>query len=248
MRVVNRFRADDCSFLTPSLETTPKLKANIVVDIGHEALLRNWRKISGERLGTGWLADEFEDGLIWRSLLVQARSFAADPKAVLSSATTVERAHWLAQRPSPFWARRHTDNQRETTWSDVQALMTASEASASRERIQRRRVKLAFIGFTGALIIVSGVSVYLAIHAKDQARQALQGEANSYWRRLQFFADPLRPEQLAALWDLAGSNSKIRVAFIQQLLSDPSLLPQFGMNPEIIARAVGLKWPDQQQR
>lgn len=244
VKVLDRFRADDCSFLTPSLEATPTLTAVTVVDIGHEALLRNWRKIGGERPGTGWLADEFEDGLIWRSLLVQARSFANNPKAVLSAATTVERARWLAQRPSPFWARRHTDAQRETTWSDVQALMTASEASASRERIQRRRVKLAFIAFTGALMIVSGVSVYLAIHAKEQARQALQGEANSYWRRLQFFADPLRPEQLTALWDLAGSNSKIRVAFIQQLMSDPSLLPQFGMNPEIIARAVGLKWPD----
>jgi tetratricopeptide (TPR) repeat protein len=45
-RVVNRFRSDDCSFLTPLTSSTPKLELGDRIDIGHEALLRRWERLS----------------------------------------------------------------------------------------------------------------------------------------------------------------------------------------------------------
>jgi WD40 repeat protein/energy-coupling factor transporter ATP-binding protein EcfA2 len=74
-QVVNRFRADDCSFIVPSVEAIAVLENATRVDIVHEALLRKWEKISAvrdESLGgaqTGWLNAEAEDGRFYRALL-----------------------------------------------------------------------------------------------------------------------------------------------------------------------------------
>ena len=46
--VVDRFRADDCSFLGPSKFSEPELKSDTQIDVGHEALLRRWKRVSGD--------------------------------------------------------------------------------------------------------------------------------------------------------------------------------------------------------
>src|SRR5262245_35091155 len=46
-RVVDRFRADDCSFLVPSLSSAPRLEPDTRIDVGHEALLRRWERRQG---------------------------------------------------------------------------------------------------------------------------------------------------------------------------------------------------------
>jgi len=45
-QVVDRFRADDCSFLVPSISSMPELEPDTRIDIGHEALLRRWERVS----------------------------------------------------------------------------------------------------------------------------------------------------------------------------------------------------------
>src|SRR5262249_13753646 len=56
--IVDRFRADGASFLTPymPLPIGPKT----VIDISHEALIRSWTRISDP--SSGWLQSEFRDG------------------------------------------------------------------------------------------------------------------------------------------------------------------------------------------
>jgi len=67
-RVVDRFRDDDCSFLVPLRSALPTIRADTRIDVGHEALLRRWDRISsdsGESLTnehpSGWLWAEEED-------------------------------------------------------------------------------------------------------------------------------------------------------------------------------------------
>ena len=43
----DRFRDDDCSFLIPSKSAEPELKPDTQIDVGHEALLRGWKRVSG---------------------------------------------------------------------------------------------------------------------------------------------------------------------------------------------------------
>ena len=59
-----------------------------LIDISHEALIRCWRKIADEK--DGWLQREFRDGLIWKTLRMQAQRARR-----LSAAATETRDAWL---------------------------------------------------------------------------------------------------------------------------------------------------------
>lgn len=121
--IVDTFRVDGVSLLRPY--GTRPLTLESRIDISHEALIRCWRRISTPE--EGWLLREFKDGLIWRSLLVQAESFEKDSKNVLSAATTEERDNWLKER-NAIWAERYGGG-----WQRVRKLIDASIAERDRQ-------------------------------------------------------------------------------------------------------------------
>ena len=121
--VVDAFRADGVSFLTPY--GSEPLQGDPLVDIGHEALIRRWQRLADAE--DGWLQREFRNGLVWRSLLVQADSFDRNPDNVLSPATTEERVKWLARR-NEAWAERYGGG-----WARVVRLVEASVARREHE-------------------------------------------------------------------------------------------------------------------
>lgn len=97
-RVVDRFRADDCSFLVPSLSSAPHLEPDTRIDVGHEALLRRW-----ERART-WLQAEARDGEQYRRLL----SRADNEKDALPSKAVKETSKWWGVQPrTAAWADRY---------------------------------------------------------------------------------------------------------------------------------------------
>lgn len=97
-RVVDRFRADDCSFLIPSRSSTPALESDTRVDVGHEALLRRWERVNG------WLRAEEGDGELYRALL----SRAENERDVLPLRLTGQRSKWWTARPrTGAWAERY---------------------------------------------------------------------------------------------------------------------------------------------
>ena len=67
--MIDQFRQNGVSFLRPY--GTAPIKPETEIDISHEALIRCWQQIADKK--DGWLQREFEDGLIWKSLLIQAR-------------------------------------------------------------------------------------------------------------------------------------------------------------------------------
>ena len=76
--VLARFRAPGCSFLVPPLVGTPKIAPDDRVDVGHETLLRRWKKLAGDpatmdpatgRPLAGWMTEEQNDGQRYRMLL-----------------------------------------------------------------------------------------------------------------------------------------------------------------------------------
>ena len=127
--ILDDFRADGVSFLSPYGDA--KIEPDTLIDISHEALIRSWYKIGDAK--DGWLHREFKDGLIWRSLLVQAESFRHEPKSVLSAARTEEASRWLEAIPSPDRCKRYGGG-----WSDVQQLMHASRAARDEESRRRQ--------------------------------------------------------------------------------------------------------------
>ncbi len=123
--ILDAFRDEGVSFLTPYAPRP--LSPDTMIDISHEALIRRWNRIADPR--DGWLAREFNDGLVWRSLLVQTASFEKDPRNILSPATTADRVRWIADR-NAVWSERYGGR-----WDAVQRLLQASDAEArARER------------------------------------------------------------------------------------------------------------------
>ena len=122
--ILDRFRQPGVSFITPYWPEP--IEAEATVDISHEALIRCWRRIADKQ--TGWLQQEFRDGLIWRSLVVQTEAFAANPKNILSEATMEARGKWLTGR-SEAWAKRYGNK-----WGEVAELLAASRREVERQR------------------------------------------------------------------------------------------------------------------
>lgn len=69
-RVLSALSSEDTSFLRLT-----QGKADVEVDIGHEALIRSWKRLAGPDLdyAAGWIAEERQDGDRWRRLLDDAR-------------------------------------------------------------------------------------------------------------------------------------------------------------------------------
>ena len=148
-RLIEAFRPEGVSFLTPYPPAA--IEDATVIDISHEALIRCWRRIADPK--DGWLQREFQDGLVWRSLLAPAKSFEKNPKHVLSPALTEDRGRWLEGRP-PAWCERYGGG-----WQRVTDLMQASEAAAARARQRdtwRRRASWA------PMLVLAGIGLWMA--------------------------------------------------------------------------------------
>jgi tetratricopeptide (TPR) repeat protein len=178
-RVVDRFRNDDCSFLTPPKSEVAELADDARIDVGHEALLRHWDRVSGDpRTGSpyiGWLRAEVADGRTYLGLLLMAES-----KAETIAAGAVEpRWKWWNERPrTAAWAKRYGGGIEQ-----VQRLFNDSLASRDRQVADLRLARLLRLTAPVAsvlLLLAIGVGVIIfrqrqaALQQKTIAQENLQ--------------------------------------------------------------------------
>jgi tetratricopeptide (TPR) repeat protein len=144
--VIDRFRSDDCSFLTPPSSEVPQPADDTRIDVGHEALLRRWERVSGDpRTGspyTGWLRHEVADGRAYRAVLWRAESTTDR----ISTETVERQWAWWNERPrTAAWAERyggHIEQVERLFKESLEALNAARERDrlqAEREREEERR-------------------------------------------------------------------------------------------------------------
>jgi hypothetical protein len=143
--LIDAFRAPGVSFLTPYAPAP--LNEKTVVDISHEALIRCWRRIASPK--DGWLKQEFDDGLAWRSLLSEARAFERDQRRVLSAAASEDRSKLFDAR-SEAWSRRYGGG-----WPPVGNLLEASRKAAT---IARRWWATAAVALAVATVCAVGAA------------------------------------------------------------------------------------------
>ena len=157
MPILDVFRADGVSFVTPyESKDAIAIAPGDMIDISHEALIRCWPRIAARTIDPatgrprGWLHREFQDGLVWRSLAVQAQAFLANGEACLDPATTEQRWPWFeTTRERPAWALRYLIErkgssvpQEEPEWQAVEQLMTASYERWQAEKNRTRSAEL----------------------------------------------------------------------------------------------------------
>jgi ribosomal protein S7 len=233
--VVNAFRADGVSFLKPY--GREPLDDREPIDIAHEALMRCWKRLSDP--GTGWLWDEFRQGLAWEALTAQADLFLKNSRNVLSPPTTEDRGQWLNSR-TEAWAARYGGG-----WDKVSRLLNASRASAYRLRLKIRLLGLSL----GVLALLTLGGILWGVRVYDNATKALDDlyaeQAKVIWSEIgsSSNSDLLTPRQRNALWQIANSEPKVRAKFVGLLSEDPDLALRFAGNAGVISRAIGLDWP-----
>jgi tetratricopeptide (TPR) repeat protein len=181
-RVVDRFRGDDCSFLVPSRSAVPELASDTRIDVGHEALLRRWERISGEAGPAalddpsrgGWLKVEEYSGRLYRALLALVETAGTGGRVTLPLDQVEERWAWWNRRPrTDAWAERYgggfgrvqrlfadslaaleADKARRVADEAEKRLRVEHEQQAARER-QEAAIRLARVSRNAAI----GVSV-----------------------------------------------------------------------------------------
>ena len=168
--VLKRFRADDCSFVVPAVSTA--LTDETVIDVGHEALLRGWKRVCGDPEATGeradkrdigWLRQEKKDGEAYQFL----RS-CVDPDSPNDSrlpANQVERysSWWKSRKPNRAWAERYGGK-----FDDVERLVLDSEKASSRTKLAK---VAAFAAAAIVAAVVSGV-IFASWQRQRLAEQA----------------------------------------------------------------------------
>lgn len=171
-QILERFRADDCSFILPSESAVPDLLDDTRIDVVHEALLRRWDRISANE--SGWLAAEDADGRLYRALVVLLEGESTSGKITLPLDQVESRWRWWRSRPrTSAWGERYGGH-----FSRVERLFEDSRNALASARASRTRaIRLVFAGLTFAVVVLS-ITTGLALQQRGQAEGArAQAEA-----------------------------------------------------------------------
>jgi tetratricopeptide (TPR) repeat protein len=230
--VIDRFRDDDCSFLTPSKSEADPLDDNTRIDVGHEALLRGWDRVSGDpRTGAphlGWLRSEVADGRIYRGLLARAESKSDR----IPTDIVEDRWKWWNERPrTEDWCKRYGGGkenvehlfQQSLDWLETEreAERRRAQDAADRQRIEReaataRRTTIIVSALCLIAIILGAASAWQWQIARQQAALAEQ-ESNAAQQQTNIATQQktLADQQTA----IATQNFNASITLFGQLLS-----------------------------
>jgi WD40 repeat protein len=154
-RVLDALCAEGTSFLQIGEGDDPE------VDVGHEALIRGWKRLAGGQLdfAAGWLREEREDGEEWRGLVRRAeageRLGVADQRRITRWITT--------RRFSPVWSARYGNE-----WDPVAVM----------RRRSARFTKISAV-ILGALLLILLAGSWLLVTKRWQAEAEILRQARA---------------------------------------------------------------------
>jgi WD40 repeat protein len=169
--VVEAFRRPDRSFVTPRVGET--LYPNTRLDISHESLISNWRRLDA------WAQAEAKSAETYRLLEQSARRWKAGQAALWGTPDLDLALSWKqAEEPTAAWAQRYAP-----AFDQAMAFLEESRAERDREvaererqaterrRMRRRQLVVARItaGVLLILFAISLVSLRFMATARDEA-------------------------------------------------------------------------------
>lgn len=164
--VVDRFRADDCSFLVPALSQVGELLPETRIDVGHEALLRNWKCLSGSsgeadgKLRDGWLWSEEKDGRTYKGLLALVDTGATATAVTLPLDQVESRWNWWRERNrTEAWAARYGGG-----FGLVAGMLRASREQLAQHLLRRRLRRASLVAGVSIAAVIAGTKLYLHLN------------------------------------------------------------------------------------
>jgi formylglycine-generating enzyme required for sulfatase activity len=169
LAIVERFREDGRSFLVVSPGDTP---ADSVVDISHEALIRQWTRLAG------WVEEEAESAKVYRRM---AETAALYPHAGLYRDPDLTLAlEWKKrQRPTRAWGVRYHPGYEAA----LEFLNKSEEEDATRRRVLAYRhreevMRARRFAFTLAVLLLIALGLAARAFYSERAARANERIAN----------------------------------------------------------------------
>lgn len=196
--IVDCFRREGVSFLTPYEAMQAEIDPATVIDISHEALIRTWPRMSDRTIDpetaqpVGWLEREAQEAMVWRWLVLHAKFFRTNNSAYLDGTTTDRLGDWFQTvKTRPEWARPYLlhgegkeDVREEPEWKAVDGLLEESRRRTWLERNMVRRWKklgwwsLVLLAVALVGVVAAGVQGY-SMWSKAQALRSLEAARQS---------------------------------------------------------------------
>ena len=195
--IVDAFRREGVSFLTPYEAMTPTIEGETVIDISHEALIRAWPRMSDRAIDdqarpVGWIEREAQDAMLWRWLSVHADFFRSNPRAWLDGATTERLTAWFERiRERPDWVRpylvRPTGRDDVTEEPEWQAVVKLLKDSHDRNWLERTMLKrwrqLGRWTLVLLVLVLIGGAVGAVLWSRREAANTAQDQAEDQVRQ-----------------------------------------------------------------
>ncbi|HET6438307.1 MAG TPA: hypothetical protein VFG59_09615 [Anaeromyxobacter sp.] len=169
-RVVRRFQDGDAAFLVPP--QSGKLEDSTVVDIVHEALIRQWKTLRR------W-ADAESEKRKMLTLLIDAAERQQTVKDSLWRGRNLEKAiEWeRTEKPTSAWAELYFARRGAGTWKQVESFLADSVAAERQERHRERRLRLLGYSSVIALVVVVGAMLGMRNLARQEMMHDLEARA-----------------------------------------------------------------------
>ncbi|HEY0431160.1 MAG TPA: hypothetical protein VGC61_05060, partial [Pyrinomonadaceae bacterium] len=197
--VIDVFRGGGRSFLMPPAGVP--LEADTVIDISHESLIRNWRRLKD------WVNEEAQSARVYRRIAEAAVLHREGSEGLMQDPALSFGLDWRDKsNPTMAWARRYHPAVEESLLYLDQSREARDAALAERERLreeeiarerreleqaqlyaeQQHRAALRMRRFTFALVLISllaigggGAAVVAFTRARSSASQAKVSEARA---------------------------------------------------------------------
>ena len=213
IQVVEKFRSNGRSFLTPS-EKTP-LESNTVIDISHESLMRVWDKLST------WVEEESASVEMYRRLSDAAAMYQTGKTGLLRPPDLQLAISWRkTQKPNISWAKKY-----HPAFERVMVYLDASEKKYRQEeenkiKLQQRTIsrtrRFAFYMGTVALtVIIMAYFLYIQYKENKDLRYIAENKAKVEEMAKNDAIEQSRSEQRAKLRVLAEKDSLESHAMMQ---------------------------------
>ncbi|MCK1739167.1 WD40 repeat domain-containing protein [Bradyrhizobium sp. 138] len=226
--VVDVFREKSRSFLMPSIKE--KLRADSVVDISHESLMRVWEQLNS------WASEEAQSVRVYRRLAEAAQEYGRGETSLYTDPQLQVALDWRKQnRPNATWAERYHPG-----FVGAMAFLDKSRAKAAEQkRRQQRALRITQATALGMSLLAAAAGYFgwMARQAsvdadasREISRRTLVQSERSKSSRLALLAaqDPTNqsrkillaleslPDQKSSDADVAG---RPRIQKMQQLLA-----------------------------
>ncbi|HTQ07172.1 MAG TPA: hypothetical protein VMI54_25120 [Polyangiaceae bacterium] len=160
--VANAFRRSDRCFLVPREEQP--LVAESMLDVSHESLLRQWRRL------VGWIEDEAESAAFYRRMRETALAWRREDAALWGTPDLDRAIAWRTRaQPTAAWARRYGSEADFTVACEFLEKSIAKREGererlkAAREEELRRARRVAMISTATAAALIVGILGYLVM-------------------------------------------------------------------------------------